>query len=175
MRSVCCPAANAISAFTFTTAHKHRYRPKVSRDGKPWRLLDESDFERLLDETAVRFDLRVGPEPLYIAAQELVTNTDYASWRQAQATSGRVEVRETGRSLGNRPIHARVTPGQGSDWVLVTGRQHPPEITGALALLSFVERLLGQPGQRLVLGLDFHATRRDVFYTRKDGEATKQA
>ena len=213
--------------------HRHRYRPKVSRDGKNWRLLDESSYQLILDETAVRFTLRVGPQPLYVAAQELVTNGDYAQWRQAQAALDHVAAGEIGRTLGKRPIHALTTTGDAGDWILIVGRQHPPEITGALALFPFVERLfdndrlarrfrrqyrllivpnlnpdgvasghwrhnyggvdlnrdwglftqpetsaviaelerlLEQPGQRLVLGLDFHSTRRDVFYTQEDGE-----
>ena len=213
--------------------HKHRYRPKVSRDGRNWRLLDDSSYRLLLDETAVRFTLRVGPEPLYVAAQELVTNADYAHWQQAQAALDHVALGEIGRTLGNRPIHALTTAGGAGNWILVVGRQHPPEVTGALALFPFVERLLeddrlarrfrrhyrvlivpnlnpdgvasghwrhnyggvdlnrdwglftqpetsavaaelervlGHPGQRLVLGLDFHSTRRDVFYTQEDGE-----
>ncbi len=222
-----------IRVFFHYGTHKHRYRPKVSRDGESWRLMDESSYRLILDETAVRFTLRVGPELLYVAAQELVTNSDYANWRQVQAALQHVEDREIGRTLGNRPLHALTTAGAASDWILIVGRQHPPEITGALALLPFVERLLrqdelaerfrhryrllivpnlnpdgvasghwrhnyggvdlnrdwglftqpetsaviaelervlGQPGQRLVLGLDFHSTRRDVFYTQEDGE-----
>ena len=222
-----------IRVFFHYGRHRHRYRPKISRDGRNWRLLDESSYQLILDETAVRFTLRVGPEPLYVAAQELVTNSDYAQWREVQAALEHVEAGEIGRTLGNRPIHALTTAGDAGEWVLIVGRQHPPEITGALALFPFVERLLEddqlaqrfrrryrllivpnlnpdgvasghwrhnyggvdlnrdwglftqpetraviaklervlqQPGQRLVLGLDFHSTRRDVFYTQEDGE-----
>ena len=130
-----------IRVFFHYGRHRHRYRPKVSRGGRNWRLLDESRYQLILDETAVRFTLRVGPQPLYVAAQELVTNSDYAQWRQTQAALEHVEAGEIGRTLGNRPIHALTTTGDARKWVLIVGRQHPPEITGALALFPFVERL----------------------------------
>ncbi len=137
------------------------------------------------------------------------------------------------QAAGNTSDTGSAEPALPRDWVLLTGRQHPPEIPGALAMRAFIERLVAddtladkfrarfrllmipnlnpdgvarghwrhnlggvdlnrdwgpfsQPetaavarllsalfetgGQRLWLGLDFHATHRNVFYTQEDGE-----
>ena len=51
---------------------------------------------------------------------------------------------EIGRSVEGRPIRALHVNPEAPRHVLVLGRQHPPEVTGALALIPFVERLLAK-------------------------------
>ena len=72
---------------------KHRYFPKISRDGKTWQTVDSSDCilekdttktvrtfqENALSESAyVR--IRVDKNPTWIAAQELITSKEMAQW-----------------------------------------------------------------------------------------------
>lgn len=123
-------------------AHKHRYVPKVSRDGESWSLLDEKSWEVLLQGKLLKLRLQVGPEPLYVAGQELIDNRDYKRWIERLAEKPYVSKSLLGRSTEGRPIYkiestGAEKPGQ----VVIVGRQHPPEVTGAIALIHFVERV----------------------------------
>ena len=139
-----------IEVFLHYGLHGHRYRPKVSQDGETWQLLDQGRYAELLDGRAVRLRLQVGPNPLHVAAQEIIDNQDYDEWRLSLAERADVTPFELGRSVAGRPIHAMTVAGPGREWVLIVGRQHPPEVTGAMALFPFVEAVLGDAalGQR---------------------------
>jgi predicted deacylase len=51
-----------------------------------------------------------------------------------------------GHSVGNRPIRQLTIAAGESEYVVVAiGRQHPPEVTGSMALMEFVETIAG-PG-----------------------------
>ncbi len=127
--------------------HRHRYRPKMSSDGETWRLLDpvvESDGSRITIPLALERD-----EPLLIAAQELMTSTFYDDWLDALLVKlPRGKRFEVGRSRGGREIWGLATNPGAENVVLLIGRQHPPEVTGAIALVAFVETLLEDEGDR---------------------------
>lgn len=211
--------------------HVHRYRPKISRDKETWALLAPATYESLDGGKAIKLKLDVGPEPLYVTAQEIIDNRRYNRWTDSLDRLPYVRKALLGTSVQNRPIDKLTVRGKSEDWVLIVGRQHPPEIPGALALFSFVEtllantrlakdfrqrynllivpnlnpdgvaaghwrhnmngvdlnrdwgpftqpetrqvretldRLLADGRQRLILGLDFHATDKNIFYTQED-------
>ncbi len=122
---------------------RHRYRPRLSRDGRVWENLPASRL-RELHPGRVTLGLDVGPEPIWIAAQELWPAERHYAWLRRQSLRPGVTVAELGRSLQGRPIEAlRTDPGERREQTLViTGRQHPPEVPGARALETFVEVLL---------------------------------
>lgn len=124
-------------------AHQHRYHPKVSTDGETWRPLEASAISILDDGKQVRLTLEVGPNPLWVSGQEIFDNQDYADWLDALEGSSEIEQSIIGSSVEGRPIRKFETPNQGQGkYVVLLGRQHPPEVTGALAMKSFVERVL---------------------------------
>lgn len=200
-----------------------RYNPKASVDRKSWRDLAHEKVD-----DAILFDLTVGPEPQYVAGQEIFSNRDYIRWldKVNQAADGLLF--NLGQSAQQRPIPALQKVSQGnSEWLILIGRQHPPELTGAMALRAFVAEVFSgselsqaflqrynvllapnlnpdgvdlgnwrhstgggdlnrdwfersQPeteavhnylqgivnkGERLVYGVDFHSTWRNVYYT----------
>ncbi len=210
---------------------KHRYAPKISDDGANWTLLPPSSVAVDDAETRVVIDLPASPQPYFVAAQELVDNDNYGDWIQGFADRNDVEIRQIGTSVQGRPIEMLRTRGQSAEHktVFLVGRQHPPEVTGALAMRTFNETVLGDtplaiafrevfdlaiipimnpdgvelghwrhntggvdlnrdwgpftqvetqsvksvfdemdadPANKLVLFLDFHSTRRNVFYTQ---------
>lgn len=224
--------ARTIEVYLTYAHHKHRYPPKISTDKRDWSLLDEAQYQVVLDGKAIRMKLKVGRTPTYIAAQELIDNQFYSTWiKNLSEAHSFVRQSVLGKSKQGRPIvKMEVTEGD-NEWVLLVGRQHPPEVTGALAFLPFVERVLAEDAlsrqfrqrfnllivpnlnpdgvaaghwrfnmnyvdlnrdwglyrqpeialvggwfdrmlsgsrQRLVLGLDFHSTKEDVFYTQPD-------
>lgn len=121
--------------------HQHRYRPKVSADGKTWRPLPDADV-RLTDGSAV-LRLRPTADGLFVSAGENLNNAFYAEWRErVAAMADDLRWGEIGRSHGGRAIHALAVHETAPNYLLLLGRQHPPEVPGALALTRFVERLL---------------------------------
>jgi cytosolic carboxypeptidase protein 6 len=135
---------------------KHRYFPKISRDGKTWQTVDSLDCvlekdttskartfqENALSESAyVR--IRVDERPLWIAAQELMTSKTVAEWTKTLIKKPFVSKEIIGKTAQNRPLTA-IRIGENKDdskMMIVIGRLHPPEVTGTLALQIFVETL----------------------------------
>ena len=116
---------------------KHRYPPKISLDGKHWQLLKHK-----LKNGRLVIKLNATPKAKLIAGQEIITNEDYVNWGQRLASQYPVTQSLLGKSTQNRSIYKLETNSNAKEWVVVLGRLHPPEVTGALALLPFVEYLL---------------------------------
>ena len=180
----------------------------------------------------VSIDLELDDQPLFLSAQELFTNAAHEAWTAEQAAKDFVSGEVIGASIEGRPIHMLRTHADAAvpKTVMLVGRQHPPEVTGALAMVSFTDEVLGdtplatafrakfdviiipnlnpdgvehghwrhnmagidlnrdwgpftQPETQaaqaviaqiedpgLALFLDFHSTRRNVFYTQPVGQ-----
>jgi predicted deacylase len=77
----------------------------------------------------------------WLAGGELLTDAWYAQWlRELEAMDG-IEVARIGASVQGRPIFLAASEGR-PEVILLLGRQHPPEVTGALAMRPFVTTLL---------------------------------
>jgi len=210
-----------------------RYWPKLSTDRQHWAPVPPAQVTRAVDARSMelRLDLH-GPET-WVAGEELLTGGYYRQWLNELLDSGLVTAALAGHSAQGRPIY-RAWTGPRPETVLLLGRQHPPEVTGAIAMRAFVAELLGdsrlaaqfrsryglvifpllnpdgvaeghwrhntdgvdinrdwgpfsQPetqavrrwldaldrsDSRLRLMLDFHSTRRNLFYTQLDTDAT---
>jgi len=123
----------------------HRYHPRISHDGANWNLLAGRDYVRdsITGDRVLLLD--VGPDTLWVAAQELVTSHDVDRWVGTMAALPWVRFDTIGASMLGRPLlRMEVTESPAADqYVFVIGRQHPPEVTGSLALRSFVETVAG--------------------------------
>ncbi|MEM7084011.1 MAG: M14 family zinc carboxypeptidase [Pseudomonadota bacterium] len=216
------------------TVHPHRYQPKVSPDGRQWTYLDQARIATTSDGMRATLTIPLDANPVYVAGQELLTQADYSKWLAPFQRRSDLTIDTIGHSVENRPLTmvSSDTPlSEGS--VVLVGRQHPPELTGAIAMLAFVEEVLGDsalaerfrgrfnvyavpflnpdgvkrgywrhntqgtdlnrdwgpfvqpetraikdlldrlanaPATRPVVFLDFHSTRRNVFYTQFVGE-----
>lgn len=137
---------------------KHRYIPKISRDGKTWQSVDSTDYvlekdtaktprtfqENALSESAfVR--LKIDENPLWVVAQELMTSKIVNEWSDGLKGKSFVSSEIIGKSPQNRPINCLRIGEDKTDAkvMIVIGRLHPPEVTGTFALQSFVETLCG--------------------------------
>jgi len=120
---------------------KHRYPPKVSADGKIWNLQ-----EHQLDNGTLTMQIDVNEQPTYIAAQEIINNQFYVDWGNKLKNNNTVTHSILGQSTQNRPIYKIESKSEildeSKEWLVILGRQHPPEVTGALALFPFVNNLL---------------------------------
>lgn len=126
-----------------------RYNPKVSNDGAVWESVEHSKSDH-----SIYFSLDVGPQPVWVAGQEMFGNEDYWQWLNGLAEAGSGSAGELrrftiGYSAQGRPMPALVSYGSGDEWLILIGRQHPPELTGAMAMRSFVEEMLAEGGEFL--------------------------
>lgn len=123
----------------------HRYYPELSRDGQSWSSIDSTSFE--VDTTAGTATLRLelSKEPVWVSAQELLTAEDYEAWADSLAQKPFIRRDTVGFTHQNRPIQKLSINGLSSGGnhgvLIITGRLHPPEVTGAMASMIFIEEL----------------------------------
>lgn len=236
---------NVYVTLDYSNGAKHRYTPKLSKDGERWSQLDSTSLKLGIDSTSATLRLKVGKDTLWVASQEIQDHKRVGTWVNEMAKSSVANNSVVGKSaLGRDLYHLNIY--KGTDYVkrptvLIISRQHPPEVTGFLCMKAFVETIIDegasngflekyrvmvyplmnpdgvdlghyrhntggidlnrdwakyhQPEVRLVanhmvsetrlskndvlLGLDFHSTYKDVYYTpdesveRKIPEFTK--
>ncbi len=119
-----------------------RYWPKISTDGLRWRRMDPGGVTWSETRDSFELKLEVGESTLWVAGQELLATTWYDAWIRELAERDDIATRLLGRSVDGRPIHVAATADR-PEVVLLLGRQHPPEVTGALAMRAFVDTVLG--------------------------------
>ena len=206
-----------------------RYIPKLSKDGEHWQPIDSTRFT-FVDDGSAMMNIDVSSDTLWVAAQEIMDSRRIGQWSAKMAEDKRVSFTAIGKSkLGRDLFFMDFKKGNGKkkDIIAVFSRQHPPEVTGFLALQAFLDELLvneqsatffekyrvvvypllnpdgvdlghwrhntggidlnrdwayyNQPETRqvadhlvnlvakskarVILGLDFHSTQKDVFYT----------
>lgn len=135
-----------ISVRLNTSATRLRYIPKISVDGQRWITLPTEAFTPgpRDDEGTIRLD--VGPEPVWVAAQEMIAVDVLESWSRSLERLPFVTRAEIGRSVGQRPLYKldldATAPGAKAGFITIVSRQHPPETTGSQALIRFVETLV---------------------------------
>lgn len=115
-----------------------RYLPKISEDGEHWATLGEDKYSISDDRSTLTIRLTERTDPIFVSAQELMVADDYERWMRKLAAHPELANKTLGRSIAGRPIQALVTQRR-SEVVYLFGRQHPPEITGGMAMQRFVE------------------------------------
>ncbi|MEX0686476.1 MAG: M14 family metallopeptidase [Balneolales bacterium] len=121
----------------------HRYLPKLSVDGKNWASMDSTLIQRDSIGTGATLKLNVSPDPLWISAQELITSQTLYDWMGNLSLHPDVDTLKIGHSKLGRPFYKLTISDAPSDagMIIVTGRQHPPEIPGTIAMMTFIETL----------------------------------
>ena len=123
---------------------RHRYWPKLSSDRKNWIAVDSGQFVVAPDSLSATMTIDVGTAPLFVAAQEIIDSNDMKEWVLARK-SDKVKTSTIGKSrLGRDLLNMDITNGDatGKDIVLVISRQHPPEVTGNLAMMHFLDEIV---------------------------------
>ena len=123
--------------------YKHRYYPKLSKDKKKWTKIDEIFISKKEGGKIVIIDFLPSNQKEYVASQELITDFWYDEWYNELESSGRVKREIIGFSVLRNPIPMFFAEkNTNNPYILILGRQHPPEVTGALAMKSFINELL---------------------------------
>jgi dipeptidyl-peptidase-4 len=132
------------------TAKGSVIHPRLSKDGKTWTLLDKAAFEaapksrEALSAERATATLQVGPEPLWVAAQEMIGVGEMNAWMDAKARLLFARESVIGESIEHQPLRQLVfTETDQPNYVFILSRQHPPEITGSLALMRFIDTITG--------------------------------
>lgn len=125
---------------------RHRYWPRI-RTGAlgAWQPLPQEAVRVDSSATAATLRLEVGPDTVWVAGQELFTSETFRAWNDSLAGLPHVTLSTIGTSPGGRSLDMlQITADpEALRHVFLLGRQHPPEVTGTLALLRFVEKLAG--------------------------------
>ncbi len=120
--------------------YKSRYLPKISYDGEHWQTI-----EHQVKDGDLNFQLKLKAGTTWVAGQEIINNAFYQRWLTALDAYPGGKSYVLGHSSQMRHIGAFEHRNKSNEWVVITGRMHPPEITGAIALFPFVETLLTEP------------------------------
>ncbi len=131
----------AVVLMGFTDADADRFWPKVSLDGINWQPLADRAVAVSEDKQRLALRIPLAEAPVWIASQRLLTTRFYDTWLLSLAQRPDVAVRVLGRSIHGRPISVAETKSNPLG-VLFIGRQHPPEVTGALTMRAFVDTVL---------------------------------
>ncbi len=116
---------------------KHRYKPKISINKKKWLPL-----RHRVSKGKLKFKLDVSNKPVWVSAQEIIDNRFYHRWLNKLSRKHHNKIYELGKSAEDRPIYQLINQSDAKEWVIILGRMHPPEVTGAMALFIFSEKLL---------------------------------
>lgn len=129
--------------------YRHRYRPWISRTDGGWELVADDRVSLVGDGEQARIRLVVSAGDTVVAAQPIVDGGVYEAWYEAWFAHNPGLVRETvGQSSDGRDLDAFTLladePRSDRPLLIILGRQHPPEVTGAFALDGFVQAALRQ-------------------------------
>ena len=132
----------------YSNGAKHRYTPKLSKDGERWSPLDTTLLQLNQDSTSATVRLRVGKDTLWVAAQEIQDYKRVGAWVHKMAQNPIVQNEVAGKSAFGRDLY-HLNIYKGTDYkkrptVLIISRQHPPEVTGYLCMKAFVETLIDE-------------------------------
>ncbi|MCC5825093.1 M14 family metallopeptidase [Alkalimonas sp.] len=115
-----------------------RYSPKLMMNDQSWQEIPHEKTER-----TISFSLAIpAQQSQYIAAQPIFDNSYYEAWFEQVSVISDAEIFSVGFSEQDNELKALQVSPENSLLLLIIGRQHPPEVTGAFALSAFVERLL---------------------------------
>lgn len=134
---------------TYAGEVAHRYYPKIGPDRQNWTPVDSLRVVRNVNgrEVYVTVDVKAG-QPLYVAGQEVINSTDVRAWAEELASHPNVSLRTVGQSKQGRDLlRLDIRSGEADKrpTIVLFSRQHPPEVTGFLALQAFLDGLLEDP------------------------------
>jgi hypothetical protein len=120
----------------------HRYHPWVSNDREQWKTVDARSYVVEPLSTRATLHISVGPRPLWIAAQPLLTEKDIAKWTNRLGARKFVKRRVIGQSVRGKEIESFEISGRAArNYVYIISRQHPPEVTGHQGMMDLVDEV----------------------------------
>lgn len=132
--------SETIALHFFYTYDRSHGRPWLSRDGKNWSRVETNIFTLGSPTNLATLRLAVGKKPVWVAAWDMLGLQEINDWADKICRLPFVKSGTAGVSIENRPLREFVVgETTNTNYVFVIGRQHPPEITGSLGLMSFID------------------------------------
>ncbi|MEX2605292.1 MAG: M14 family metallopeptidase [Gracilimonas sp.] len=128
----------------------HRYLPKVSswvQADSSWKVQMELPVEYDSVNGTATFEMLLAEDPIIISAQPVITTKNLEESLKEREILGKefVKLNKAGLSKKGRPIWeleiTEILEDSYAPVLAIIGRQHPPEVTGYLASLYFLEEL----------------------------------
>lgn len=138
---------------------RSRYYPKISTDGIHFKPIDstaykpinlgEGDFGIKAAPEFVELTLAIKKEPIWVTAQELYTSKRVKSWVDSLSVKPFISNYEIGKTTEERSMQLMEIKGDSTakKALMIISRQHPPEVTGFIAMKSFIETISGESAQ----------------------------
>lgn len=131
---------------------RSRYYPKISEDGLHFKVLDSTKFKAINSgqgqfginsvPESIEMVLTIDRKPRWVCAQELHTSTRVKKWGDSLAKKSFVSTYSIGKSRENRDMNLiEIGNKDNKRAIMIISRQHPPEVTGFLAMKSFIETI----------------------------------
>ena len=134
---------------------RSRYYPKISTNGRDFAPLDSTKF-KAINPGEGEFGIQAAPEsaeltisvteePTWITAQELYTSSVVKEWVDSLSQKPFIENYPIGLSKEKRTMYLMEINSNedATKALMIISRQHPPEVTGFLAMKSFIETISG--------------------------------
>ena len=125
---------------------KHRYIPKISHDRVIWTTININELYIENDRNSATFPLIIDRAKTWISAQEIINSNDVLIWMDSlKGFDYSSDFEIIGKSnLGRDIPYFRIgnKTYEKKEVIVLLSRQHPPEISGFLALQSYIEELL---------------------------------
>lgn len=123
--------------------YNYRYNPKISSDNKAWDNLNMLNILKKNNDKILVIDFLPSNKKQYIASQEIITQSWYYNWFNELKETGKVRSETIGFSVLKKPITMFfIETDIKNPYIIILGRQHPPEVTGAFALKGFIDQLV---------------------------------
>jgi hypothetical protein len=128
--------------FDYPPNVKHRYNAKISADGKQWKASENGTFVKREKDSNYVLTIKASKDTTWIAAQELKTSKDITEWISTLKNKNNTAEASIGLTAEGRkiPVFSIGNPAS-KNKILISGRNHPPEVTGHYALEAFVASL----------------------------------
>ena len=144
---VSAPAEQVLNLTLVYSEGYHRYPIKKRIGTADWEQIEtRPDPKSKTDRHS--FTLKTNGDPVRIAAQPIFDTQKHLKWIETISNLEYVNQTTIGQSVENRPIiKLEEVDDPTKPYILIVGRQHPPETTGADALTPFVEAIWGDTQQ----------------------------
>lgn len=142
--------AGTVTLWFHVTEKGSIVRPRLSRDGKTWEAVSREAFTpppkppegQLPADAKAVLQLEAGTT--WCATQEIIGLEELGAWMDAKAQLSFAREKVIGESIEHRPLRQLVfAETEQPNYVFIISRQHPPEVTGTLALMSFLDTVTG--------------------------------
>ena len=123
----------------------HRYIPKISQDGVTWKPIYSSRFHRdKKDKESAWLQVDVSSQPTWVTAQELMTSKEIFDWMDNwEQRKSYISNKKIGKSRLDAPMRLMtIKETEEKNVLILISRQHPPEITGQVAMHAFIETII---------------------------------